>query len=787
MRVALFLIFISSALFLNGQTISGTIISETGDTIPFASVSIMKPGHPVAISSVYSDEDGFFKVASPASDVRWFLEIMAMGFENFKTDTFTGGRDFGALKMQQDAMVLDELDLTFNKKLIKNNGRGLDVDVSASPILESSNAKEILSKIPGVVLNQDGSLSLNGQTDIQVFINGKPTFLSLEQLVQQLESTPGTDIKKIEVYNTPPAKFDAEGAGGIINIVKKENTTEGFNVNTGINAGMGKYPKANSWLNFNYRKGKLNFYGNLNGRHDTRFFIQKFELTTAENVNDEIHNTKIPKFTNRHLSSKLGLDYSIDTNTTIGIMASPYVGDFTNYETLDAYIIEGNYNYDKTLGFRDMTNRWKGGVYNINLERKINKGSWNFDLDYIYNFDNSTQLTQSEYWASDNIIGADVYNTNWDVHLNATASKVDFEKDLKNDWNMESGLKFIDLNQKNRSFSSLNGKDANWTNQLRFTYKEQISAGYFTAAKAINEKWKTDFGFRAEYTLMNGKTDIDSVGFNQTFLSFFPNVSISFDAHKNWKHSWSYTRRIKRPEYIELTPFEQRLNPYLISIGNPNLKPQFYNQLNYTLGFFQYFNLNVNFGLTNNSVFLTPTSNEEELIQRFQYQNLGENHNVNVSINGPAKPFDWWTIIWNATVFRNQLVNSPNYNFDYTSFYIRLQNQFNFKKGWKAEFTGFYHHKHYWQVWYQSEFVQFDASISKKYKNWKFNIVGTDIFGLRYHLGGYNQGAVQSINYFEPEKQIFRLSIAYSFGNQKLKKQRDRGTGADDVKERTSN
>lgn len=788
MRRILLLIFGIISLNSVAQFVSGTVLSEAGDTIPFALVNLYADTSTQPILGVYGDESGNFKIELPNGNEKYLIGINALGFVNYKTAPFTGSTNLGDLYITKDANMINVTEIVIAKELIQSNGRGIDVDVSASPLLESSNAKEILSRIPGVVMNQDGTFTLNGQSNIQIFINGKPTFLSLEQLVQQLESTPGSDIEKIEVFNTPPAKFDAEGAGGIINIIKKKNTSEGFNANTGINAGMGRYPKSNAWFNFNYRKKKFNLFGNINGNRDTHFFTQGFELNSdINNVKSEIHNSKIPEFTNQNIGTKLGIDYEIDTNTTIGIMVSPYIGNFVNYEELDAFVIQGNYNYDKNLGYRDMTNVWRGNVYNLNFERKIKKGSWSFDTDYIYNFSASDQITESDYYFESAIIGDEQYNTNWDAQLRAIASKLDFEKTLKKDWNIETGLKYIALNQTNDFYSDFKDGSSSWINTINFAYNERIAAGYFSAFKKLNKKWKADIGLRAEHTVMDGKTDVDSIKFNQQFFNIFPNASVNYEASENWNHSLSFTRRIKRPEYLELTPFEQRLNPFLISIGNPNLKPQLFNQLGYALSFHKYFNFNVNYALTTNSAFLTPTSNEGELIQRFQFQNLGENHNINASISGPIKPNKWWTVLWNGTVFRNQLVNSPGFNFDYTTFHVRLQNQFNLKKGWKAEFIGFYHHKHFWQVWYQDEFIRFDASLSKKYKNWKFNLIGTDIFGLRVHNGGYNQGAVNSINSFVPERQVFRLSVAFNFGNQHLKKQRNRGTGADDVKERTSN
>ena len=117
---------------------------------------------------------------------------------------------------------------------------------------------------------------------------------------------------------------------------------------------------------------------------------------------------------------------------------------------------------------------------------------------------------------------------------------------------------------------------------------------------------------------MDGKTNIDSVKFNQNFTNFFPNVSIKYEAHKNWVHSFSVNRRIRRPEYLELTPFEQRINPYLISVGNPNLRPQIATKANYNLGLFEYFNLNLNAAVTNNSLFLVPTSKEGVTIQCYR-------------------------------------------------------------------------------------------------------------------------------------------------------------------------
>ena len=785
MRITILIASILISIISRGQVIKGEIKSSSNNTIPFAQIELISVANNETENATYADENGVFTLNFTESEQFYFLKISSLGFQTHSTDSFQKAPHLATITLKPNDNALDAIVIDVTKPVIEQTGRGLNINIGASPLLENSNAKDILSKIPGLTMDQNGNLSLNGQSNVQVFVNGKPNLLSLEQLIQQLEAMPGTEIEKIEVFNTPPARFDAEGTGGIVNIIMKKSASHGFNANLGLNTGMGKYPKSNTWLNYNYRIGKINLYGNITATQTQRFFDQRLELSTLiDEKPNEIHNVKIPVFTMRNLSSKTGLDYYIDSNTTIGVLVSPYIGEFDLFENLNAKVVQGDFDYDHTIGYRDLLNSWKGNVYNLNFNKKIKKGSWNFDADYIYNYDSSDQITESDYWNGNNIFDNEIYTTNWGIHLRAVTAKIDFAKELQNDWDLETGIKFSQLNQKNNSYSDFKDANNNSENAFNFQYNEQISAAYAAINKAWEKKWTADFGFRLENTILDGKTDVDSIKFDQQFFNIFPNASVNYKAHENWSHSLSYNQRIKRPEYLELTPFEQRINPYLISIGNPNLRSQIYSQYSYGLGMFEHFNFNVNYGYTTNSIYLTPNSTEGEVIQRFQFKNLGEEHNINLTINGPIKPFKWWTVNWNATVFRKKLVNSPEYNFDYTSFHIRLQNQFKLSKGWKAEFTGFYHDKHFWQVWYQNEFIQFDASVSKKYKNWKFNFTGTDIFGLRVHTGGYAQGVLESINYFEPEKQVFKLSVAYNFGNNRLKKQRERETGSNELQKR---
>jgi outer membrane receptor protein involved in Fe transport len=768
------------------QFATGTVCSTTGDTLAFAQVELIDLFLGQTVNAVYTDDKGYFKIPISQAEIHYKIRISSLGYLIHLTDSFLNSLDLGVVKLSLDGNEIGETVIKIDKNIIEKTGRGMNINIASSPLLENSNAKEILSKIPGVTMDENGKITLNGQREVQIFVNGKPSLISLDQLIQQLESTPGSEIEKIEVFNNPPAKFDAEGSGGVINIVKKTNNSEGFNGNIGVNAGAGKYPKANSWSSFNFRKKKINFYGNLNASQNKITFIQKINLSTQ--INDkysQINNLKIPVFTNRNLNGKVGMDFKIDSNSTLGVLISPYSGDFKAYEITNTTVIAGDYNHDLTKGYRDFDFDWKGNVYNLNYGRKIKEGSWNFDVDYLYNYNGSDQLSKSDYWLENEVNETEEYTTDWNIYLRALTGKLDFEKKLKKGWALNAGGKFSILKLNNQTKNSFLNSESNWAITSNAAYKESIQAAYVSTDKKWGKKWNSDFGLRAENTIISGGFGDDSTNFNRQFLNLFPNASVSYEANAKWSHSLSYSKRISRPEYQELTPFEQRMNPYLISKGNSYLKPELSHSFNYGLALLNRYFLSVGHTYKTDGIFLTPNHTSESIVQTYQLKNIGQQHNSNITLSAPLKLRKWWTINSSLTVFRNQLLNAGKLNFAFNSFNTRLQNQFKFKKGWNAEFVGFYHYKGFWNVWYQDPFIQFDFSVSKKMNSWKFAFTGNDIFGLRIHTGGQFQGLVESETSFEPEKQVFKVSASYSFGNQKLKKQRNRETSASELNNRT--
>lgn len=270
------------------QKTDGILTSED-EAIPFANVIVFSADDSSFVAAAFSDSLGYFEITL-RTDENYYLYVQALGFLEFYSETFQSPKSFSKIAIAKDKTNdLDEVTITVQKPMFEKTGRGMIVNVDASPILSSGNTQNVLEKIPGVVMNTDGSLTLKGRQNVQIFIDGKPTFMSTEDLVRLLENTPASEIEKIEVFETPPARFQAEGNAGIINVVRKKGTGLGFKGNIGGNIGYGNYHKLSPWLYLNYRSKKLNTYGS------TWYYNSMFDFKTSGNMQITTNNT--PSFT----------------------------------------------------------------------------------------------------------------------------------------------------------------------------------------------------------------------------------------------------------------------------------------------------------------------------------------------------------------------------------------------------------------------------------------------------------------------------------------------------------
>lgn len=790
-KLLLLLVILSNTLF--SQKTEGVLTSEN-EVIPFANVVIFSADDSAFVSAAFSDSLGYFETVLPA-EKNYYLYVQALGFLEFYSQTFQSPKNFSSIAIQKDkTRDLDEVTITVQKPMFEKTGRGIVVNVDASPILSSGNTQNVLEKIPGVIMNNDGSLTLKGRQNVQIFIDGKPTFMSTEDLVRLLENTPATEIEKIEVFETPPACFEASGNAGIINIVRKKGTGLGFKGNIGGNIGYGNYHKLSPWAYVNYRSKKINTYGS------TWYYNSMFDFKTSGNM-QIVNNNEASFYLNQahriHHSVgtgvRYGMDYFLTKKTTIGYLGLLYNGQTFGLEPSTVDITgPASSNYDFIDANQDFDYSYSGQTHNINVKHEINKNSSiNVDLDYINRNNNNETATLNDFFVNNTQKTPFFFRQDGTTNSEIFVGKVDYNTELPKKWNLETGAQASQVNIVS-DFNAFEGtsnddaiEDLNQSNT--FEYDENITSSYLVFTKKWEKYWSVDIGARIENTRAKGYSlSIDS-SFTRNYTNVFPNVSLAYTVDKKYNLSLAGTRRIQRPAYHQLNPFTSQTNQFNFRTGNPFLNPQFTDQATFTWGlrnkYYFTWSASQTLGL------MTQVVEQQDALERQinSIENLDDFYNFSFNATIPVKIKRWWTINWNTTIYHN-ILNSEleigSFEYELTSFNLQMQQMFTLTKGWKMELSGFYNHDSYWNIFFVDPHYKLDLGFSKKINKLNIAISFQDFLNLREGNGGVFQNNIEMPTTYKPESRILRINLNYAFGNQGVKKERRRSTGSEDLLKR---
>ena len=776
------------------QQASGKLMDDKNSPIPFANVLLFDILDSSLKSTALSDSAGLFVIKLPSESKSYYLDIQMMGFDSYKSDVFIGAKNFGNVTLKSSSINLDAVEIKVKKQFIEVTGRGVVLNIAESPILQGSNSKDILEKIPGAIVNQDGSVSLKGKQNLLIYIDGKATNLALEDLVRLLESTPASEIEKVEVFETPPAKFDAAGNAGIINFMTKKGKMLGYNGSVNLNTGYGNFHKISPSASLNYRNKKFNAFGS------GWYYNNMFDHYATMDMNMVVNNQSSSFFNDFHrimhpigFGSRIGLDYFINEKTTIGYLANLYDGNMNGWEPSSVKVkgpAESAYDYLDAI--QNFDYYWSGQSHNINLKHEIGKQeSLNVDFDYANRKNGNQTSNNNEYFLDNSSLLTKYILQKGNAISNIYAGKLDYEKPIYYDISMSVGAKASYV-KTDAEFKSYDGIDENNTSENLnasndFKYNEAIYAGYAVFAKKWKEKWSADLGLRVEHTQAQGISPTTSTNFTKSYTNFFPNVGLAYKIVDKYSWSGSFSRRIDRPNYYQLNPFQAQTNPFNFHQGNPNLNPQ-------TTSVF-----NVSFGLKDKWFFTLSAANtqglmnevlqQDEVLQRQVHttENLDHFYNYSFNISAPFQVKKWWSMNLNGTLYYNEMSSNFNWGvvgYDILSFSLNMQQNFTLPKNFKLELSGYYNYDSYWNIWFVEPHYQLDFGVNKSYKKFNFNLSVKDFLNIREGNGGVFQGNIYMPTTYKPESRKVMLNISYRFGNQKIKESRQRSTGSEELQKR---
>ncbi len=674
------------------------------------------------------------------------------------------------------------------------------VNVDASPSNVGANVIEVLEKAPGVNVDKDGNISLKGKNAVLVMIDGRPSYLSPADLFNYLKSLPATSIDQIELMTNPPAKYDASGNAGVINIKTKKTKTMGFNGTYNSSVGQGVYNRNSNSLNMNYRKNKINIFSNMSysnwGGFNKLNIIRKYkdENNIVKAVFDQ--NSYAKNEQNNNLNLKIGLDYSVSNKTNIGIVLSGFSNPESSKNNNISLLKNASYNVDSIVNSENnIKNNWENISSNIYLQHKFDSlgKELSIDIDASRFKSNSESVLINKMLNANNILrSSEELLGIFPIDIKIASIKTDYSRPLKNKAKFEFGAKssYVETTNEANFFNIFpTGKTIDYNKTNTFNYTENINAAYLNYNKEIN-KWGIQIGLRAENTNAKGYQKGNAIrtdsSFVRNYTNLFPTSYITYSANEKNQYSINFGRRIDRPSYQDLNPFIFYLDNFTYNKGNPFLQPQISNNFELGYTYNQFITTTINYSITD-KIF------QESMIQDgfatiVQTNNIGTktNYGITTNIQYEAKKI-FSSNVYFAYTHDNYKGEVAGDKLDLSAdmYLISVNNQFKFNKGWSAELSGWYRTKGIEGQLLINPLSQTSMAVQKQVLKNKgtFKLGVRDIFLTNFPSGIIRFSKTEATFSNRRDSRIFSLSFTYRFGKS-FKAITKKSSGSDDEKSR---
>lgn len=793
---------ISSAI--TAQTISGTIKDDQGKTLSGASVALKKLSDSSVAKLAVTNATGKYEFPSMQAG-KYFVNVTYVGHATINSPSFeysgTGDMTAPEVSLSKVSGNLKEVTVVSRKPVIEVRADKTIMNIEGSVNAVGQDALELLRKSPGVLVDKDDNISLSGKNGVQVYIDGRPTPLSGKDLSDYLKTIQSSQIEAIELITNPSAKYDAAGNAGIINIRLKKNKSFGTNgsVNAGYNIGI--FPKYNGGLALNHRNKHINVFGNYNYNRNHNESYMNFYRRQL----DTLFNQKgTMTFRNKSHGFKAGLDYFVNSKQTIGVMVNGNFNKngFANYgRTPISYIPTGV--IDRILIADNTSNGQRENMnFNANYRYADTTGrELNMDADYGFYHLNNDQFQPNYYFdpSGENLISSRIYNMIAPTDIDIYTFKTDYEQNLKKGrFGVGAKVSYVksgnDFQRYNvmPSFKSLDTLRSN-----NFHYKENVNAVYVNYNKPF-KGFMIQAGLRVENTNSeglsngfnwnNGYVEYDST-FKRNYTDVFPSAAITFNKKPTSQLSITYSRRIDRPAYQDLNPFEFKLDEYTYQKGNTQLRPQYSNI--FGLAHTYKYKLTTQLTYTHvNDVFTQLIDTAEKSKTFITKKNLATQDIFNLSISYPFQ-YKSYSVFATASTYYSHyqadLGTGRKIDLDVVAYNFYSQHTFKFGKTWTAELSGFYSSPSIWQGTFKSkEMWGIDAGLQKVILKGKGTLKASvsDIFKTM-QWGGTSDFTGQYIKAGGGwESRLFKLNFSYRFGSMQVKAARQRKTGLEDENKR---
>lgn len=784
---------LNTAIAQTGSTIKGKISDNNGKALQSVTVSLLKSTDSSLVKADVTDANGAFEMVY-GKEGKYLLSYVMIGFERTYSSVFEvkngQGFDAGNITLQPAATKLQDVTVTSRKPMIEIKADKTVFNVENSINATGSNALELLQKSPGIQVDNNENISMKGKTSVRIYVDGKMTQLGSQDLAAYLKSINSNDVEAIEMISNPSARYDASGNAGIVNIRLKKNKRYGTNGSVNMGLVQGVTPKGNGSVSLNYRDKKVNLFSNVGtniGRYENTLDLYRVQL-------DSIYDQKSTNWShNKSVNAKLGADLFLNSKNTLGFLVT------TNFNDND-WTSESNTNISynptkqfvkKLVALNTIPGSRTNMNSNINYRYADTSGKEiNFDADYGLFRGTGRSFQPNNYLDNLGNMLSQVINRNFTpTDIDIYTAKVDVDQP-KWKGKLGYGAKFSYVKTKNTFdfFNDINGVPVKILSRSNsFTYKENVNAAYVNYQRQFSPKWSLQTGLRMEQTNSEGiLTRADGImqadnTVKRSYLDFFPSAALTWTVDQKNTLNLTFSRRIDRPTYQDLNPFENKLDELTYEKGNAFLRPQYTNtvELSHT---FKYM-LNTTIGYSHVKDFATQTTDTTNNATYVQQRNLATQRILSFSIGSPLPIAKWWNgyaNVWYNYQMFNGKIGANEIKTEIPMFGAYMQHTFTLGKGYNAELSGWFSGPNVWGATWRTKSLGgldlgFQKQILKKQGTLKLSV--TDIFFTNPWTATSNFGGLFINGRGQNESRTVRLSFSWRFGNNQVKAARQRQTG----------
>lgn len=810
MKFFLFLTAFGLSVFsAKAQKVTGSVQDEQNKAIASTTVSLLKATDSTLAKLSTTDNSGNYSFDGVAAG-KYFVSVTNVGYQPYLSSAFeVSGAPVAVpvIKLLKAEATMEGVTVTARKPMVEVKADKTILNVEGTINATGNDALELLRKAPGVMVDKDDNLTMAGKNGVQVFIDGKPSPLSGSDLANYLKTLQSSQVEAIELITNPSAKYEAAGNAGIINIKLKKNKT--FGTNGSVNAGynIGTYAKYNGGISLNHRNKNINVFGNYNYSQGLNGNWTKMYREQADTV---FNQNSIMKFYYKTHNFKTGIDYFLNSKSTIGAIVNGNIADIDLNLNGNTSITKQSTNVtDRLLNSRTTNDMSRTNLnFNLNYRYAVTGGAeLNVDADYgIFNL-RSNQYQPNFYYEPDGVTAkySNIYRMIAPTDITLYSTKVDYETNFKKGKLGVGGkVGFVETDNDFRRYDVIGSGDVyNKDLSNRFAYKENVNALYVNYNRAFTG-FMFQVGLRMENTDSKGtstglKYDNNSSSYvpydstiHRNYTDFFPSAALTFNKNPMSQFGVTFSRRIDRPAYQDLNPFEFRIDDYTYQKGNTQLKPQYTNSIGITHTYKYMLNTSINYSHVKD-IFAQLADTAETSKAFMTKKNLATQDIIALNVSYPFQ-YKFYSFFANLNAYYSLYKadfggGDRKVNQDVFALTYYMQNTFKINKTLTAELSGFYSSPAIWQGIFKSrEMWGIDAGLQQQVLKGKgtVRLTVSDIFRTMRWAGSSNFTGVYGVASGRWESRQLKLNFTYRFGNTQVKAARQRKTGLEEESKRAA-